>query len=149
VAHPSAIWITWPFGWFHSGPVEVPASTLLFHLQRMMEAGILWQRHSSQQTIYGVNQDVVDRSCDFIKGRSPAAEALLDRVSLHDGYGGPVIIHISGGLPGELRHASAGPMNFVREPGETIAAFKDRAWRAAGLAPVSWRGESLGSCYLI
>jgi hypothetical protein len=50
--------------------LAVPASTLLFHLQRMTEAGILWQRHSSHQTIYGVNRDVVDRSCDFIKGRS-------------------------------------------------------------------------------
>lgn len=58
-------------------------------------------------------------------------EALLDRVPLHDGYDGPVIIHISGGLPGELRHASAGSLHFVREPGETITDFKDRAWRVA------------------
>ena len=50
--------------------LAVPPSTLLFHLQRMTQAGILWRRHSSHQAIYGVNRDVVDRSCDFITGRS-------------------------------------------------------------------------------
>ena len=64
-------------------------------------------------------------------GRLDKLEALFDRVPSHDGYDGPVIICIRGGLPGELCHASAGSLHFVREPGETIAEFKDRAWRAA------------------
>src|ERR1700734_15546 len=62
--------------------LAVPAPTLLFHLQRMVEAGVLWQkRDSSHQAFYGVNRDVVDRSCDFINGRSemPAIGSLASQ----------------------------------------------------------------------
>ena len=61
--------------------LAVPASTLLFHLQRMVEAGVLWQTRSSHQTFYGVNWDIVDRSCDFINGRSemPAIGSLASQ----------------------------------------------------------------------
>ena len=50
--------------------LAVPPSVLLFHLQQMTQAGILLQRRSNHQTIYAVDKDVLDRSCDFIKVRS-------------------------------------------------------------------------------
>jgi ArsR family transcriptional regulator, arsenate/arsenite/antimonite-responsive transcriptional repressor len=51
--------------------LAVPTSSLLFHLQQMTRAGVLWQHRLSHRTMYGVNRDVWDRSCDFINRRSP------------------------------------------------------------------------------
>jgi hypothetical protein len=39
----------------------------------------------------------------------------------------PLLIRVSGGLPGELRHASAGGLWLERQPGETLEGFETRA----------------------
>ena len=62
------------------------------------------------------------------------------------------------GIPDELRavaerrveHAKGAFADFMRAAQGVVSALEDRVTaRQAGLAPVSWRGEVLGSVYLV
>lgn len=55
---------------------------------------------------------------------------------------GVVIIRVVGGLGGEPQHASAGVLEWTREPGETLASFEARA--TAGAAAAATRVLVLG-----
>jgi DNA-binding transcriptional ArsR family regulator len=49
-----------------SAQLAVAPSSLSFHLQQMTLAGVLWQRRSSRQIIYAVNNQVMDALRDFL-----------------------------------------------------------------------------------
>jgi hypothetical protein len=50
----------------------------------------------------------------------------------------PMVIRINGGLPGGDAHASAGPLHFSREPGESQDVFESRVIAAAAEAGYSF-----------
>jgi ArsR family transcriptional regulator, arsenate/arsenite/antimonite-responsive transcriptional repressor len=49
-----------------SALLSVPPSSLSFHLQQMIQGGVLVQRRSSRQIIYAVNDELIDSLCDFL-----------------------------------------------------------------------------------
>ena len=49
-----------------SARLEVPPSSLSFHLQQMTQGRVLVQRRASRQIIYAVNGAMIDSLCDFL-----------------------------------------------------------------------------------
>jgi ArsR family transcriptional regulator, arsenate/arsenite/antimonite-responsive transcriptional repressor len=49
-----------------SAVLAVAPSSLSFHLQQMIQGGVLVQRRSSRQIIYAVNDELIDSLCDFL-----------------------------------------------------------------------------------
>ena len=49
------------------------------------------------------------------------------RLDREQGGPGPMLIRVTGGLPGGIRYASAGDVRLKREPGEPLDVFEGRA----------------------
>ncbi|MGD0104706.1 MAG: helix-turn-helix domain-containing protein [Rhodopila sp.] len=55
-----------------SAELAVPPSSLSFHLQQMVQGGVLVQRRSSRQIIYAVNDETIESLCDFLSNAGGA-----------------------------------------------------------------------------
>ncbi len=59
-----------------SAHLEIPPSSLSFHLQQMTQGKVLVQRRSSRQIIYAVNNEVINSLCNFLANQGKPDEPL-------------------------------------------------------------------------